>query len=232
MALTFSYTKTPVALDRLIYEIQTSAIPVALDLATTTAFGSQLTVGFKADLADSTVLDALVAAHSGAPLPQNTAAPVAVTTMPDPAPFALPLYRTKRNAVDNLVSIQPGEFGDIDFKMLAERYVSGGAIIIENAELGDYVVATVEDVDGLIPLAYRAALCEDYPHVAAYIVKEFVHATNPGTIQAGGISVHEIDTSPLNAKITAGLYLCVEYHAVASGLTRRVGVNYRLTKKL
>jgi hypothetical protein len=110
--------------------------------------------------------------------------------------------------------------------------VSGGDLVIENAELGDYIVAQVEDLDGVIPSAYRAALCEAWPIVAKYINKSWVLVTTPGTIQAGAITSHSIDTYPLNAKITAGLYLCIEYHAVSTGLTRRVGAAYHLTKKL
>ena len=155
-----------------------------------------------------------------------------VITVPDPVPFSQPTYRTKRDAIDDLVSVEPGATGDIDYKLLSDLYVSGGDIVIENAELGDYLVAYVEDADSLIPSPYRSALCEAWPVVAKYIVKNFVMVTNPGTIQAGGITTHSIDTYPLNAKITSGLYLCIEYHAVSTGLTRRIAVNYHLTKKL
>ena len=70
MALTFTYTKTPVALDSLRQSISQSTIAVAQDLTTTSVFGDQLTVGFKADLSGSevTTLDAIVAAHTGVPL--------------------------------------------------------------------------------------------------------------------------------------------------------------------
>jgi len=155
-----------------------------------------------------------------------------VTSVPDPAPFAQPLYRTKRNAASDLVTIAPGGVGDINYQITQELYVSGGAIVVENAEIGDYIVAQVKDVDGVIPAPYRAALCEAWPVAAEYITKQYVMVGVPGTITPGSISNTEIDTYPLNAKISAGLYLYMGYHAVATGLTRRIGVNYHLTKKL
>jgi hypothetical protein len=155
-----------------------------------------------------------------------------ISSMPDPTPFAQPTYRTKRDAIPSLISVDPGNVGDIDYKLPTELYVSGGDIVIENAELGDYLVAYVEDMDGMIPSPYRTTLCEAWPVVAKYINKTFIMVTQPGTILAGAMTTHTIDTYPLNAKITTGLYLCIEYHAVNSGLTRRIAVNYHLTKKL
>ena len=169
-----------------------------------------------------------------AALPSHTPSPetVIITSAPDPAPFAQPTYRTKRNATTNLVSIAAGDNSDVAFVLTSERYVNGGCLIVENAEIGDYIVAEVEDVNGVIPAPYRTALCENYPVVSTYIEKEFVRVMTPGTVQAGAITVHEINTSPLNAKISANLCLCVHYYAVNSGLTRRLAINYHLTKKL
>lgn len=155
-----------------------------------------------------------------------------IKTMPEATPFAQPTYRTKRTAIDDLISCEPDSVVDIDFKLLSEKYVSGGDIIVENAEIGDYIVASIEDVDSLIPSPYRTALCEEWPIIAKYIEKQFVLVRTPGTIQAGSISSFSIDAYPLNAKIPAGFYLCIEYYAVNSGLTRRIGINYHLTKKL
>jgi hypothetical protein len=155
-----------------------------------------------------------------------------VVSQPDPAPFAQPTFRTKRNATLDIVTIAPGADSDIQFQLTAERYVSGGSLIVENAEFGDYVVAEVEDVDGVIPVPYRAALCENWPVVATYIEKEYVEVTTPGSVQSGAVTVHRIETAPLNAKITAGLYLCIHYYAVSGGLDRKLAVNYHLTKKL
>jgi hypothetical protein len=154
--------------------------------------------------------------------PLNTA----VVSQPDPTPFAQPTYRTKRNATDSVLEVEPNSDGEVQFKLLQERYVSGGCLLVYNAQPGDYVVAEVEDVDGIIPAPYRAALCENHPVVATYIEKEWVHA-NPD-----GLTTHEINTHPLNAKITAGLYLCLHYYAANSGQTRQIYINYYLTKKL
>jgi hypothetical protein len=151
---------------------------------------------------------------------------ISVVSVPDPAPFAQPLYRTKRNATASLVIIAADSHEHIDFKLTAERYVSGGCILVDNAEFGDYAEAEVIDVDGVIPEAYRAALCESWPTVAKYIDKEWIE------VNEGGITHHKIDTYPLNAKITAGLYLRVTYYTTSAGSSRSIGVNYYLTKKL
>lgn len=152
-------------------------------------------------------------------------------TVPEQEPFAQPVYRTKRDAAA-ITSVSPNNSVDIDFLITAERYIHGGCIIVENAEFGDYITAQVEDLYGIIPLAYRAALCEAHPIVSQYIVKQYIEVETPGTALAGGITTQEVDTFPLNAKIPAGLYLCITYYAVNSGLTRRIAINYYLTKKL
>jgi hypothetical protein len=73
---TYSYTKTPVAVDRLTQEIQQSSIVTALDHIN--LFGVALDINFRADLSDTdkTTLDDLVSAHAGAPLVQNVVQPV------------------------------------------------------------------------------------------------------------------------------------------------------------
>lgn len=144
----------------------------------------------------------------------------------DSNPFAVPTYRTKRNATATLITIAPDSHEHIDFHLTAERYVAGGTLIVENGVFGDYAVAEIVDTDGVIPEPYRGVLCEAWPTVATYIEKEWIE------VSGSTMSKHKIDTAPLNAKVTAGLYLRVTYYAVASGENRRVGVNYYLTKKL
>jgi len=143
----------------------------------------------------------------------------------DSQPFSLPTFRTKLNATPAVVTISPNTNDDIQFLLTEERYATGGTLIVKNAELGDYFTAEVEDVDGIIPAPYRAALCEAWPVVSAYIEKQFVEVQ-------GTYTNMKIDTYPLNAKLTAGLYLCIHYYAINSGSDREVAVNYRLTKKL
>ena len=169
---------------------------------------------------------------SGQPINMPPTETVTIKSLPELLPFAQPTYRTKRNATASMISINAGDNQDMKFQLTAERYISGGCLIVENAEFGDYITAEVEDIDGLIPSIYRTTLCEAYPIVSTYVEKEYVKISTPGSIQAGSISLHDIDTSPLNAKLTAGLYLCIHYYAVNTGLTRRVAVNYHLTKKL
>lgn len=66
---TYTYTKTPVALDRLEQEIGESSITIAL--ARMSLLGSDLSVVFKAELplVDKDILDGLIVAHTGEPLP-------------------------------------------------------------------------------------------------------------------------------------------------------------------
>lgn len=86
----YDYTKTPVSVDRLTVEIQASAIVTALDHITT--FGAALSIFFKADLADGdkTILDGLVTAHGGLPLPENVTQTVNIGTQPAVAVAAIP----------------------------------------------------------------------------------------------------------------------------------------------
>jgi hypothetical protein len=91
----YDYTKTPVSLDRLTQEIQQSAIVTALDHMT--LLGSALSIFFKADLSggDQTILDSLVSAHNGNPLPQNNIQNVAVQSQPPLFVQSQPPYGSK-----------------------------------------------------------------------------------------------------------------------------------------
>jgi hypothetical protein len=145
----------------------------------------------------------------------------------EPPPFAQPTYRTKKDATASKVTVAPGESESADFLLTAERYVSGGTLIVKNGGFEDYVTAEVYDTDGVIPSPYRATLCENWPTVALYIVKSWLE------YEGNTYTAHRIDTRPLNAKITAGLYLRVTYYAANdSGSNREVLINYDLTKKL
>jgi hypothetical protein len=143
----------------------------------------------------------------------------------DPRPFAQPLYRTKRHKTSAIETVTPGQGKEILFLLTSELYTNGGALVVKNAEVGDWISAEVEDVDGVIPAQYRAALCEAWPVVGQYIIGEWVEVQ-------GVYSVHKINTAPLVAKITTGLYLSFHYHATSAGSNREVGVNYYMNKKL
>ena len=221
----YNYTKSPVNNDRLIKEIFDSSITVALDYIN--IYGSAVTIYFKAPLSndEEIVLNNIISDHTGLPLPSDEPS-IKITSMPSPSPFATPTFRTKRNATESTIEILPGGAESIDFLLTVERYVSGGALLIQNGEFGDYITAEVHDPLEVIPVAYRAALCENWPTIATYIEKEFVE------IRDGVHCIHKIDTYPLNAKITAGLCLRITYHAINSGNTRKICANYNLTKKL
>lgn len=202
-------------------EISQSSIVAALDYVTVNSVTGTV-VKFKATLSetDETTLNALVTAHDATPV--YTTDPQEVKVL-ETVPFAKPDYRTKRDATDEWVTVEPSEIVNIDFYLTEERYVTGGEIIFLNAKKGDWLSAEVTDVDSVIPAPYRAALCESHPTVAKYLIKKWL---KPGD---GSFT---IDTYPLNAKITAGLYLRVTYHATADTGDRDVAINYHLTKKL
>lgn len=143
----------------------------------------------------------------------------------DSQPYALPTYRTKRNATSNVTTCPVNTNTEIQYQITSEVYTQGGCLIVKNAEIGDYFYAEVEDIDGVIPSPYRAALCENWPVVSTYVIKEFIEVT-------GTYSVNRIDTKPLVAKLTTGLYLCLHYVAVNSGVDRQVAINYYFNKKL
>jgi len=91
----YDYTVSPVAIDSLTQQIQQSSITTALDYIN--ILGSAVSIFFKAALssADKTTLDAVVAAHTGVPLPSNTAQLVDITT-------ALPTFSAKTIVVNGV----------------------------------------------------------------------------------------------------------------------------------
>lgn len=141
-------------------------------------------------------------------------------------PFSIPSYRTKRDAIAAPITCPKNTTTEILYPLTQELYTKGGCMIVKNPEFGDYVFAEVEDIDGVIPAPYRAAICEAWPVVAVYILKEFVE------VNGSSLVVHRIDTQPLSAKITPGLYLSLHYVAVNAGLDREVAINYYMNKKL
>lgn len=141
-------------------------------------------------------------------------------------PFAIPSYRTKRMAIAAPVLCPKNSTTEILYKLTQEFFTKGGCLIVENPQFGDYVFAEVVDIDGVIPAPYRAALCEAWPVVAAYILKEYVE------VNGATLVVHRIDTQPLSAKITSGLYLSLHYVAVNSGVDRNMLINYYMNKRL
>ena len=68
---TYNYTKTPINIDRLEYEIDQSSITIALD--SIVALGSALTINFKAALSspEEATLGTIVTNHTGEPMPDQ-----------------------------------------------------------------------------------------------------------------------------------------------------------------
>ena len=148
---------------------------------------------------------------------------VAQVSVISQTPFAEPSFRTKRDKTPSIVTVSPGATEIIDFMLTQERYVTGGSMAIEGSEMGDYVSAEIYDKDSIIPSPYRDALCESWPCVAKYINGQWVPKS---------VTHMEINTYPLSAKVSAGLYLRVTYTASQAGSSRKVGVTYFLNKKL
>jgi hypothetical protein len=222
MAL-YSFAKI-VAMDRLDHEIRTSAIKTALN--NITSLGSDLSIVFNdtLDATDEAILIAIVNNHIATPLTQPNPT-IEISKIPDPAPFALPTYRTKRLKTTSIETCVPSSGVEIRFKLPADLYSQGGAIVVQNARIGDYIYAEVEDLDGIIPEPYRAATCEAWPIVATYIEGQWVEVT-------GEYTVVTLDTRPLIALLKSNLYLCLHYVSTSEGIDRKVGVNYYMNKKL
>ena len=224
MITNYSFTKAVQTL-QLENEIKASAIVTAIQSIVLNGV-DDLNVSFKDALSfgDEAILNALVSAHVPVALvivPET----VQLTSLPEPQPFAQPTYRTKRDATPTWMDCLAEADTPLDFMLTQERYVSGGDILIKDAKEGDWLSAEVMDVNNVIPAPYRAALCEAHPVVASYITKMWVEPKD-------GYKMLTIDTYPLNAKISAGLFLRVTYHSSAVAGTRKIAVNYHLTKKL
>ena len=210
MDVKYTYEKEVVA-QRLAEEIAASTIATAISYLT--VLGNTVDIFFKAELSpfDEVLLGEIVAAHVPTPMPED-ATHVNVESEP---PFAEPLYRTKRSRTLAPIYIPPGATKVIDFILPEERYVAGGAIIVENGKFKDSIKASVHDYYEAIPEEYRSTLCEDWPTVAEYIEGEWLeYAGEPYT-------VHKINTQPLNAKITQSLSLRITYSAYEDGVIYR-----------
>lgn len=136
---TYSYTKSPVAIDRLTVEVQQSSISVALDHMN--LFGDALDVIFKADLSsdEQTTLAALVTAHGGQPLAINK--PAEVVTQFEKRDKTLKLAHGEMT-VDGTTGLAtilikiPGTPGSAD-----GRWISSGTAFFDVHTPGDKVLA-------------------------------------------------------------------------------------------
>lgn len=206
---TYSYTKTPCAIDRLTQEIQQSPIVTALDHMN--LFGSALDILFKADLSDTdkSLLDALVAAHAGQPLPQNTVTPVTVqapiSVASTPA-FASKVFGTKslfKRIVGKQYSLVVGD----NTLLYAETFpwVKFISLEIINGEVGDYCSLYILDT-----------ATGTYSTVPNAPLNQFGYGANIG---AG----FYVQRSEFDADIYAGLQIKIVYTSVSA---KTVGINY------
>lgn len=125
-----------VNIDRLTHEVMLSAITIAIDYITT--LGDECDVWFKNELPseDETILDGLVAAHSGEPLipPQpvdDQGAPYVSLCLGKPG-RRLCIKGTKFDAVIN-------ETTNNDITFSEDREIQGSWVEVVNHEPGDYV---------------------------------------------------------------------------------------------
>jgi len=220
---TYTYTKTPVALDRLTDEIRTSSITIALD--NMTLLGDQLSITFKADLSteEKSTLDTIVANHSGLPLPSDDSVDAYILSQP---PFGDPDYRTRWDAKEGEITCTADSSVSADFQLTALRSSFGGDIVGTGFELGDWITACIYDKDSVIPEAYRAATCEAWPVVKTYIYRQYLPANG------AGLTVFDMDTKPLVAELSVGLYIRTTLNTVDAGNTRKFYCNFKLLEKL
>jgi hypothetical protein len=155
---------------------------------------------------------------------------VEVSRLPQPQPFAEPIYRTKHNKKNGATVIPNGNAVAIDYVLTEELYVSGGTIVVKNPQYGDWISAQVYDSLGVIPEAIRAQVCENWPVVSDYILGQYLELYDSNSIWFK----QGVDTRPLVAKVSAGLSLRLTYHAanVSGAADREVLVNYFLNRKL
>jgi len=159
----YNYSKTPVALDSLTQQIQNASLATALDYVTgITLFGAALTISFIAPLsdADKTTLDAVVAAHDGTPLPQNSVQNVNVNNSPIvTTQFELRNKTLKLASASGTVGgdgtvtvslLVPGTANPTGDITLAGRWISSGTAFFDVATAGDMVTSVhFVDIDNI-----------------------------------------------------------------------------------
>ena len=158
-------------------------------------------------------------------LPDTNAKYNSVVEVSDSAPFARPDFKTRRDGDSAWREVEADSINTSEYKLLNERYVSGGECIVIGAKKGDWISAEVNDKDGVIPEIYRDALTENYPTVSQYVIRANMSPDSSSKI-------YTLNTYPLNAKLTPGLYLMIKYHASSEIGTRSFVSNYYLSEKL
>ena len=153
----YNYTKTPVSLDRLTQEINQSAIVTALDHMT--LLGAALSIFFKADLSsgDQTILDGLVSAHDGTPLPANSVTNVKITedvSIPKDSDGS-PMQRVKITTTGWHYQLHGIEFETAKLNSIYSKKV-------DNSDYGFGVIKFYKDVSGTETQITGDDLNQDY----------------------------------------------------------------------
>jgi hypothetical protein len=202
---TYSYTKAT-DIPRLTLEISASSIVTALDHMNLT--GTALGVVFKDALsdADKTTLDALVAAHSGLPLPAANLA-VGVSSTPAFAAKTVVVNGVTKNLFKRVVGIRSDLTSGDNTVLYTETFalVKFMALEVVGGEIGDYVSLYVLDTT-------TGTFTGDPNHqlnqfgFTANVAKDFYQ--------------HK---SEFDADVYAGLQIKLVYHSVSA---KTIGVNF------
>jgi len=125
---TYTYTKTPVNIDRLTLEIHESTITIILDHID--LLGSELSIFFKANLSndEKTTLDTIVANHSGEPIPDTYVQKVDVTNI---------MNNIQVGSWENFksIAVKKGQLSLLQYEATSDYYriffVEGGILLWE-----------------------------------------------------------------------------------------------------
>lgn len=118
-------------------------------------------------------------------------------------PFSQSTSKLDADATD-LQTVEPNTVAFSDKLVSSNRRTHGGEIIYQGWQFGDWIDIQIV-------------------HPVAGVVNQYVKK-----IILCGSGFHTLDTRPLAAFIPAGLYIRVNYHAVATGSTRSFFVNFHL----
>ena len=140
---------------------------------------------------------------------------IKIASIPPTPLFASPKYNWYRVAQPSLVTVQPSATVDISYQFTTNAYSYGGMLLTQGAEFGDYITASICDLDGVIPMEIRNNF-STYPILYNYIKKEFITPNLP----------HKCSSYPLSCLIQQGLYIVVGYTATGEGVQRKVAFNY------
>jgi hypothetical protein len=209
--MNYDYTISPFSADSLALSIQQSAIVTAFDHIT--ALGSAVSIFFKASISDGdkTILDAIVAAHTGAPLPQNQTQNVAVQAV---APFGSKTVvvdgATKKLFARNCgAQFNVGVGTTVCTYTIPFPWVKMIGIEIINSEALDTATLKVLDTVG-----------GTYTGVANYVLNQFAWVMNlPKDFYAR--------TAAFDADLRSGMQIQITYVSVTAKI---IGINFILNE--